>query len=70
LNYSNYYNLYTSYNGFLFNLSYLNWIVILLIIGFIYISWRTSYNNYIILDNFIRLTLFSIFFFFNYQFVL
>lgn len=69
LNYINYYNLYNLYNGFLFNLSYLNWIVILLITGFLYISWRVLFNNYILLDNFNHLVLFFIFFFINYQYL-
>ena len=68
LNYSNYYNLYNLYNGFLFNLSYLNWIVILLIVGFLYISWRSLFNSYILLDNFNHSILFSIFFLINYQY--
>ena len=68
LNYSNYYNLYNLYNGFLFNLSYLNWIVILLIVGFLYISWRSLFNSYILLYNFNHSILFSIFFLINYQY--
>ena len=69
LNYSNYYNLCNLYSGFLFNLSYLNWIVITLVIGFLYISWRTLHNNYILLDNFNHFILFSIFFFINYEYL-
>jgi NADH:ubiquinone oxidoreductase subunit 5 (subunit L)/multisubunit Na+/H+ antiporter MnhA subunit len=68
LNYSNYFNLFTNYSGFLFNLSYLNWIVILLIVGFLFISWRTLFNSYLILDNFNHTVLFLIFFFVNYQY--
>jgi hypothetical protein len=41
----------------------------LLITGFLYISWRTLYNNYILLDNFNHLLLFFIFFFINYQYL-
>ena len=67
-NNANFYNIYSTYSGFLFNLSYLNWIVILLVIGFLFISWRFSFSNYIILDNFNILILFFIFFFINYQY--
>ena len=70
LNYSSYYNFNTINNGFLFNLSYLNWVVISLILGFIFISWRLFFNNYIVLDNFFKMTLFSIFFFIFFKFLL
>ena len=67
-NLSNYYNLYTTYNGFLFNLSYLNWIVISLIIGFLFITWRSLFNIYLVLDTFNLFIIFSIIFYINYQF--
>ena len=62
-NYSNYFNLHTSCLGFLFNLSYLNWIVIILIIAFLSISWRSSFNSYLILDVLNKIFVFLIFFF-------
>jgi hypothetical protein len=70
LNYSAYYNFNTINIGFLYNLSYLNWIVISLILGFIFISWRSLFNNYISLDNFFKVFLFSIFFFVFFKFFL
>ena len=64
-NYSNYINLFAHLNSFLFNLSYLNWIVVILVTGFLSISWRSSYNSYLILDNLNLMLLFCIFFFIN-----
>jgi NADH-quinone oxidoreductase subunit L len=67
LHYVNYFNLFVPCENFLFNLSYLNWVVVLLIIGFLFIGWRGLPQNHLILDNLGFAVLFLIFFLTNYQ---
>ena len=70
LNVSNFFNLYKPYEGFLFNLSYLNWMVLILLSNFIFIMWRRVSNPHTVYNNFFDFTYFSLFFFFNIYYLL
>ena len=70
LNVSNFFNLFKPYEGFLFNLSYLNWIVLILLSNFIFVMWRRVSNPHTVYNNFFDSIYFSLFFFFNTYYLL
>jgi len=70
LNVSTFFNLYKPYEGFLFNLSYLNWIVLIFLSNFIFIVWRRVPSIYTVYNNFFDVVFFSIFFYFNIYYIL
>ena len=67
---SNFYNLFQPYQGFLFNLSYLNWIVLIFIFNFLFIVWRHIPYIHNVYENFFSIVYFLIFFFFNVMYIL
>ena len=44
---SNFYNLFNENNYFLFNLSFLNWFVIFVLLNFVILNWRFKFYSYI-----------------------
>ena len=68
-NFSNFYNLFNYKNNFyFFNLSFINWFVLIFIWSLVFLNWRYSFflqNNYY---SFVSINIINIFFLINYQF--
>ena len=67
---SNFFNLFSPYQGFLFNLSYLNWIVLIFISNFIFLVWRRVHYIHSIYENYFNLNYYVILFFFNILYII
>jgi hypothetical protein len=67
---SNFFNLFYPCKGLLFNLSYLNWIVLIFISNFIFLIWRRVHYPHHVYENFFNINYFLILFFFNLVYIL